>query len=106
MATLIAQPDVVEFMEHLNIHGDTTVQLHEIECAELPANIVNKPIKELAFRRVTGSNIIGYKTAHGDYILNPSPDTKLFSNSKLFVLGTMEQIAQLKMYLAGELKPV
>ncbi len=101
MATLIAQPDVVEFMEHLNIHGDTTVQLHEIECGELPQNIVNKPIKELAFRRITGANIIGYKTVQGEYILNPTAETKLFSNSKLFVLGTEEQVNQFRSYLTS-----
>ncbi len=104
MATLIAQPDVVEFMEHLNIHGSSPVQLTQIECAELPPELTNKPIKDLSFRKITGANIIGYKTAQGEYILNPSPDTKLFSHTKLFVLGTEEQIKILKDYLSGRIK--
>ncbi len=104
MATLIAQPDVVEFLEHLNIHGSSPVQLWQIECAELPPELTNKPIKDLSFRKITGANIIGYKTAQGEYILNPSPDTKLFNHSKLFVLGTDEQIRTLKDYLSGKIK--
>ncbi len=103
MATLIVQPDVVEFMEHLNIHGDSPVQLREIECGELSPDLANKPIKDLAFRRITGANIIGYKTGNGQYILNPTPNTKLFSHSKLFVLGTEEQVNQLKKYISGEI---
>ncbi len=36
MATLLAQPDVVEFLEHLSVHSDTPSQLMEIMCNELP----------------------------------------------------------------------
>jgi voltage-gated potassium channel len=101
MATLVAQPDVVEFMEHLNIHGDSPVQLMEITCNDLPKDLMHKPIKELEFRRKTGANIIGYKTASGEYILNPSPDTRLYPNSKLFVLGTSEQVEEMRKILKG-----
>ncbi len=102
MATLIAQPDVMEFMEHLNIHGDSPVQLWEIECGDLPPELSSKPIKDLGFRKITGANIIGYKTGNGEYIINPDPDTKLFAHSKLFVLGTKEQIEQLKNFISGK----
>ncbi len=101
MATLVAQPDVMEFMEHLNIHGDSPVQLMEIMCADLPEYILNKPIKELELRKKTGANIIGYKTADGEYILNPTPDTKLLSDSKIFVLGTHEQVEGMRKILRG-----
>ena len=96
MATLIAQPDIVEFLDHLTIHSDIPTQLTEIMCNELPPDLINKPIKEIGFRRISGANIIGFKTATGDYIINPTPDTKLIPNSKLFVLGTNEQIANMK----------
>lgn len=44
---------------------------------------------------------MGFKTATGDYILNPSPDTQLVPNSKLFVLGTKEQITELAKLVGG-----
>lgn len=96
MATLIAQPDVVEFLEHLTIHSDTPTHLSEILCNELPPDLIHKPISELGIRKKSGVNIIGFKTATGDFIINPSPDTKLMPSSKLFVLGTKDQIELMK----------
>ncbi len=96
MATLIAQPDVVEFLEHLTIHSDTPTHLNEIICNELSPELMHKPISELGIRKKSGANIIGFKTATGDFIINPSPDTKLMPSSKLFVLGTKEQIEVMK----------
>ncbi|MCB2207472.1 MAG: potassium channel protein [Bacteroidetes bacterium] len=102
MATLVAQPDIVEFLEHLTLHSDSPTQLMEIACNELPEEMRNKPIKEFAIRRKSGANIIGMKTAQGELIMNPSPDTKLIHESKLFVLGTLEQIEDLKGLLKNE----
>ena len=106
MATLVAQPDVVEFLDCLNTHGSSPVQLREIFCDKLPENLVNKPIKEIGYRKITGANILGFKTATGEYILNPSPDTQLVPNSKLFVLGTTEQIAELAKLVGGTVMSV
>ena len=101
MATLVAQPDVLEFMEHLNIHGDSPVQLMEIMCSNLPKDLLHKPIKELGLREKTGANIIGYKTSAGEYILNPTPDTKLYPDSKIFVLGTKKQVEEMRKILSS-----
>jgi len=101
MATLVAQPDIVEFLDHLSIHSDTPTQLMEIMCNELPPDLINKPICEIGIRKKSGANIIGLKTAIGDLIINPSPDTKLIPNSKLFVLGTKEQITHMKQIMTG-----
>ena len=103
MATLVAQPDVVEFLEKLNIHGDSPVQLMEIMCTNLPGEFVNKPIKEIDLRKLTGVNILGYKKASGEFIINPSPDTRLYPDSKLFVLGTPEQISDVSKLLGGKM---
>ena len=101
MATLVSKPDVVEFLEHLTLHDTTNAQLTEIMCTELPVDFLNKPIKEIGIRRKTGANIIGFKTAGGELIINPTPDTRLVPDSKLFVLGTEEQIAGMKEMLDG-----
>ncbi len=96
MATLVARPDVVEFLEHLTIHDTHDEQLVEIMSSELPSEFLNKPIKEIGIRSKSGANIIGFKTTSGDLILNPTRDTKLEENSKLFVLGTVKQIEDMK----------
>ena len=101
MATLVARPDVVEFLEHLSIHSEQPTQLMEIICKNVPADLINKPIREIGIRRKSGANIVGFKTVSGEVIINPSPDTKLIPDSKLFVLGTLEQINHMKNILEG-----
>jgi len=102
MATLVAKPDIVEFLEHLSFHDKTSTQLLEITIDELPKEFINKPLKDLAIRRRLGVNIVGFKTATGELIINPTPDTKLVERSKLFVLGNHEQIKNFKLLLAEQ----
>lgn len=96
MAYLVVRPDIIEFMEHLSVQGDSPMNLEEIVCDQLPKEAINKSIDEIGVRRKTGANIIGYKTPKGEYIINPSPSTKVMPHSKIFVLGTKDQIAQMK----------
>ncbi len=96
MAKLIANPDLVEFLEHLSIRGEDPTNIEEIECSQLATNFINKTIHEIGVRKKSGANIIGFKTPEGKYIVNPGPETKVIPNSKLFVLGTPEQIKSIK----------
>lgn len=99
MARLVARPDVVEFLEHLSYKGENPTNIEEINCDDLPENMEAKTIYEIGIRRETGANIIGYKAPDGSYILNPSPDSKVIPGSKIFVLGTKEQIDAMKSIL-------
>jgi voltage-gated potassium channel len=105
MATMVTQPEVVEFLEHLNIHGESSVLLEEIHIETLPDWLRAKPLKELELRRKTGANIIGLKKATGDFIINPSPEIMLMDNYKLFVLGTSSQIESLQNLLRDNTLP-
>ena len=96
MATLVAKPDVVEFLEHLTLHDTESAQLMEIMVDELPEHFHNKQISEIGIGTKTGATIIGFKTAAGDLIINPTKETKLVPSSKVFVLGTTNQIENMK----------
>ncbi|MBC7694941.1 MAG: potassium channel protein [Burkholderiales bacterium] len=100
MASLVMKPDVMEFIDHITAEGGDTVNLEEISFANVPEGLKNKTLKDLEIRNRSGANIIGYKTATGEYIVNPSADTLIIPQSKLFVLGTPEQIAALKQILS------
>jgi voltage-gated potassium channel len=95
MASLVMKPDIVEFIDYVTGVG-VDINLDEIAYENLPENLRNKTIKELEVRTKSGANIIGFKTAQGEYIINPSADTVLIPNAKLFVLGTSEQIQKLR----------
>ena len=99
MAKLTERPDTVEFLEHLSVSGDSPTNIEEIVCSDINSEFINKTIYEIGVRKRFGANIIGYKTSSGDFIMNPHPDTKVEPNSKLFILGTAEQIKYMKEFL-------
>lgn len=96
MASLVSHPDVVDFLQKIEVRGDAETNLAEILCSNLPIEFQNHSIHDLGVRNKSGANIIGFKTPQGEFIINPSPDFKIIPNSKLFVLGTPEQIQKLK----------
>lgn len=102
MATLVAKPDIMEFLERLSVHGTAPTNLEEIVCSELPEEVMDKTIYEIGIRKKTGANIIGFKTPDGEFIINPSPDLSVTRGSKLFVLGTPEQIRNMKLMIKGK----
>ena len=96
MASLVMKPDVMEFIDFITGQGEENIRLEEITFENLSSTYQNKTIKDLEVRNRSGANIIGFKTAQGEYIINPSADTKIIPDAKLFVLGTGEQITKLK----------
>lgn len=96
MASLVMKPDVIEFVDFITGQGGDNIRLEEITFDNLPEQFKNKTIRDLEIRNKSGANIIGFKTAQGEYIINPTPDTKMIHDAKLFVLGTAEQIGKLK----------
>jgi voltage-gated potassium channel len=101
MAMLVAQPDIVEFLESILLKSGESVNLEEIACQDLKTCFVDKTIAELDIRNVSGANLIGLKKDDGSYIYNPSPAIRLTTNYKLFALGTPYQIIKLKKILIG-----
>lgn len=94
MASLVMNPDVVEFY-NLVSGQDSNISLEEISYASLPPEFKNKSIRDLHIRRRSGANIIGLKTKEGEYIINPDPNTHITEGAKLFVLGMKDQIETL-----------
>ena len=95
MASLVITPDVIEFLDHITIQGQSMVNLEEINFESIPEEYKNKTISSISNDFDTGCNIVGYKTPEGEFIVNPQPDIKLVPESKLFVLGKPEQISEI-----------
>jgi len=95
MASLLVTPDIVEFVDKLAVDSDNATHLEEIIVEELPKEFLSKSIRDLDLRRKTGCSVIGFKTPDNEYVINPGAETQLISNSKLIVLGSLEQIQNL-----------
>ena len=99
MAKLVIQPDVVEFIDFIMLQETDSVFLEEISCSSLASCFEGKSIHVLDVRNKTGANVIGLRRSDRTYIINPSQNVELSSSDNLFVLGTIEQIKNLKKLL-------
>jgi len=99
MASLVVNPDIMEFMDLIKVSGKAAINLEELAFQELPDDVKYTTIGELHERSTSDCNVIGYRDPDGDYIINPSNDLKILPNSKLFVLGNPEQIQKLNLAL-------
>jgi voltage-gated potassium channel len=95
MASLISNPDVMEFLDIIRVQGRKGTNIESIAFNELPDQFKNKTIGQLEAKRLTGVTIIGFKTPNGDYIVNPDYEIEVVPQSKLFVLGNPVQIEKL-----------
>ena len=96
MASLIANPDVMEFLDILRVQGKEGANINSISFNELPKELQNKTIGQLEANRISGVTIIGFKTPDGQYVINPDDNLQVIPHSRLFVLGSADQIELLK----------
>ncbi|MDY6799939.1 MAG: NAD-binding protein [Bacteroidota bacterium] len=99
MAKLVAQPDVIDFVEFVMLRESEGVHIEEIHCKGMVSSFTEKSIGEWTIRSTTGANIIGIKTADNQYVVNPTPEQKITENDQIFVLGNPDQITKLKKVL-------
>lgn len=104
MARLIAQPDIVEFLDKILLQATSEVNLEEISCECIQSESKGKTIKELNVRGELGVNIIGIKNEQGEYLYNPPGNTVLTPGKQLFVLGNPHQISSFRKLLSAELE--
>ncbi len=99
LAHNLMKPDVVEFLDRIDIGGISSSYIEEVLLSDLPEIKRGSHIRDLEIRQLTGCTIIGYKNQEGDFVINPSSDLVLMPNSKLFVLGDDAQIEKLRKFI-------
>lgn len=96
MASLIVSPDLLEFWDNLSYGDSKSVNLEQVSFEQLFNHEKSCSILELDLRQKTGCTIIGFKSADGEYIVNPNPKIELTPHSKIIVIGNAEQIKKLQ----------
>jgi voltage-gated potassium channel len=92
MATLVHQPNVVEFFSLISNMGDVAIHFKEVEYSEIKEEHRKKSIKDLSLLTEIGINIIGLQHMDGHYDINPKPDVSIKKGMKLVILGDQNQI--------------
>lgn len=101
MATLVSKPDVVEFINYLSGEDGESIHIESVAYDKLPAHLKNTSLKDIINWKKTGVNCIGVKDEKGKFYINP-PDTTIISNGmKIMVLGTRNQIIEMKKNIGG-----
>lgn len=96
MATLVSKPDVIEFIDYLSGEEGESINMESVPYDELPTGIRDKSLTEVMTWKKTGVNCIGIKNFEGKFIINPPEDTIITQGMKVIVLGTRQQIQQMK----------
>ena len=97
MASLVVVPDLVEFLDNLTVSGEhDSINVEQVPFEKICTDGKELAIMDLDLRKKTGCSIIGYKSADGEYIVNPEPSMILKKDSKLILIGRPNQIDKLK----------
>ncbi|TVZ25471.1 voltage-gated potassium channel [Gillisia sp. Hel_I_86] len=97
MASLVVVPDLVEFLDNLSVSGEhDSINVEQVPFEKICTDGKELAIMDLDLRKKTGCSIIGYKSAEGEYIVNPEPSMILKKDSKLILIGRPNQIDKLK----------
>lgn len=96
MATLVSKPDVLEFIDFLSGEDGESIHIESVAYHKLPNAIKDRTLKEIMDWKRTGVNCIGIKDVQGKFVINPPETTIISEGMKVIVLGTLEQIAEMK----------
>jgi len=95
MASLLMVPDLIRFLEELSWLEEDSPNLEEVSIDALPKKYQQHTLSNLKIRQKTGCNVVGFRNAAGELIINPKASLRLESQSKLIVLGNGTAIAKL-----------
>ena len=96
MATLVTKPDVIEFIDYLSGEEGEAIHLEAVSYQSLPNEIKDKSLSTIMQWRKTGVNCLGVKNDEGKFVINPDDGILITKGMKVIVLGSKEQIAQMK----------
>ncbi|MFN8286498.1 MAG: NAD-binding protein [Chitinophagales bacterium] len=95
MASLVISPDVKEFIDLMTVQTTDQFSIKELE--------VNRTISlgELDAWSKTGATVLGVKTSHSDFALNPQSATIIRPGNKMVAMGSKQQLDKLSALLIG-----
>lgn len=94
MVTMIARPEVADFLDEVAHVGSEELLLEQIELAP-DSPLVGQTIAQAALSERFGVTVVACRTANHPARRMPGADTLLEANMQLLALGTQEQLQEL-----------
>ena len=99
MAGYVAHADLTEFLNHLRVDHYNPGILSELDCKHINPNHYSKTVEEL-LSSLKSINVLGVKSNDNTFIIAPIRTLTISEVSKIFVMGTKEEIELLKKSIA------
>lgn len=96
MATLVSKPDIIEFIDYLSGEEGEAISMESVGYSQLPRDLRDRSLADIMRWKKTGVNCIGIKTTDGKFVINPPEQILITSGMKVIVLGTRQQIEEMK----------
>lgn len=101
MAALMLRPTVISFLDLVNNVGDVELELQDV-IVNKGSYLYNTSLKDAQIPKKTGLTVLAVRIAdEQDIRFNLNPDRKIMENDTLLILGTKEQVHNLR-ELAGD----
>ncbi len=100
MASLVVNPDIMEFIDHVSIQGAGDVNLEEIVLNELPEFNGGRKLSSIDALKEFNLNVIGCKRTSGEILINPELELTIEKMDKLFVLGLPQNISSFRLHFS------
>ena len=94
IASALLRPHVVTFIDSMMTHRDGH-RMEEIEVAAV-SDLAGKTLGEADIFSRTGLIVMAMRMSDGDYVYNPVGGTRIDARCVLVVIGTPEQVRQLR----------
>lgn len=96
MAALVLRPTIISFLDTITRAGDVELDLEDIIIGPA-SSMQNQSLKELQIPQKIGLTVLATKKDDSNNIkFNPDPNEKLMLGDSIIVLGTSEQISELR----------
>lgn len=96
MATLVSKPDVIDFIDYLSGEEGESIYIESVGYEKLPHVLKDTSLKNIMEWKKTGVNCIGIKDEYGRFVINPDNSIIVKQGMKVIVIGTKEQIDDMK----------
>jgi len=101
MAAFAMQPHVSEFLDVV-MHDETLdYRIEEVEIAAT-SPLAGQSLASGAFREATGALLLAIRSGSGQFIANPSGDTRLDPHTILIALGTSNQLDAVRHHVEAQ----